>query len=94
MPREISKSTMRNSDRAWVTLASGVATYNLIAGDDEQLSNAARRCFKSQPIGTASMIRVTGLRLVAGIPPWPNPIALIFAAYQRRRSFASLPRGA
>jgi len=43
MPREISKSTMRNSDRAWVTLASDAAAYDLIAAHDEQLSNAARR---------------------------------------------------
>jgi hypothetical protein len=69
MPREISKSTMRNSDRAWVALASGVAAYDLIAADDEQLSNAARRYFKSQPIGTALMILVTGLHLVGGIAP-------------------------
>jgi hypothetical protein len=70
MPREISKSTMRNSDRAWVTLASDVAAYDPIAAAAEQLSNAARRYFKSQPIGTALMILVTGLHLVGGIPPW------------------------
>ena len=88
MPRAISKSTMRNSDLAWA-LASDVATYDLIAGDDEQLSNAARRCFTSQPIGTASMILVTGLHLVAGISPWRDPITLIFAAYQRVRCGSS-----
>ena len=38
---------MRNSDRAWVALAGGVAAYDLIATDDEQLTNAARRYFKS-----------------------------------------------
>jgi hypothetical protein len=32
---------MRNSDRAWVALAGGVAAYDLIATNDEQLSNAA-----------------------------------------------------
>ena len=37
---------MRNSDRAWVALAGGVAAYDLIATDDEQLTNAARRYFK------------------------------------------------
>ena len=52
---------MRDSDRAWLTLAGGVAAYDLIATDDEQLTNAARRYFKSQPIATASMILVTGL---------------------------------
>ena len=74
---------MRSSDRAWVALAGGVAAYDLIASDDEQLTNAARRYFKSQPIATASMILVTGLHLVGGIPPWCDPFALTFAAYRR-----------
>jgi hypothetical protein len=38
---------MRDSDRAWLALAGGVAAYDLIATDDEQLTNAARRYFKS-----------------------------------------------
>lgn len=74
---------MRSSDLAWVALASGVAAYDLIATDDEQLTNAARRYFKSQPIATVSMILVTGLHLVGGIPPWCDPITLTFAAYRR-----------
>jgi hypothetical protein len=73
--------TMRDSDRAWVALAGGVPAYDLIATDDEQLTNAARRYFKSQPIATASMILVTGLHLVGGIPPWCDPITLTFAAW-------------
>ena len=71
---------MRDSDRAWVALAGGVAAYDLIATDDEQLTNAARRYFKSQPIATVSMILVTGLHLIGGIPPWCDPITLTFAA--------------
>jgi hypothetical protein len=71
---------VRNSDRAWVTLAGGVAAYDLIANDDEQLTNAARRYFRSQPIATASMIRVTAPHLVCGIPPWFDPITLTFAS--------------
>jgi hypothetical protein len=74
---------MRNSDRAWVALAGGVAAYDLIAADDEQLTNAARRYFKSQPIATGSMILATALHLVGGIPPWCDPITLTFAAYRR-----------
>jgi hypothetical protein len=74
---------MRNSDLAWVALAGGVAAYDLIATDDEQLTNAARRYFKSQPIATVSMILVTGLHLMGGIPPWCDPITLTFAAYRR-----------
>jgi hypothetical protein len=74
---------MRNSDRAWVALASGVAAYDLIATDDELLTNAARRYFKSQPIATVSMILVTGLHLIGGIPSWCDPITLTFAAYRR-----------
>jgi hypothetical protein len=74
---------MRNSDRAWVALAGGVAAYDLIATDDEQLTNAARRYFKSQPIATVSMILVTGLHLIGGIPSWCDPITLMFAAHRR-----------
>jgi hypothetical protein len=74
---------MRNSDLAWVALAGGVTAYDLIATEDEQLTNAARRYFRSQPIATASMILVTGLHLIGGIPPWCDPITLTFAAYRR-----------
>ena len=74
---------MRNSDRAWVALAGGVAAYDLIATDDEQLTSAARRYFKSQPIATASMILATALHLVGGIPAWCDPITLTFAVYRR-----------
>src|ERR1700751_3525432 len=35
--------TIRDSDRAWVALAGGVAAYDLIPTDDEQVTNAARR---------------------------------------------------
>jgi hypothetical protein len=74
---------MRSSDRAWVALAGGVAAYDLIATDDEQLTNAARRYFKSQPITTMSMILVTSLHLVGGLPRWCDQISLTFAAYRR-----------
>jgi hypothetical protein len=69
--------TMGDSDRAWLALAGGVAAYDLIATDDEQLTNAARRYF-SQPMATASMILVTGLHLIGGIPLWCGPITLTF----------------
>jgi hypothetical protein len=74
---------MRNSDRAWLALASGVAVYDLIATDDEQLTNAARRYLRSRPIATVSMILVTGLHLLGGIPQWCDPITLTFAAHRR-----------
>lgn len=85
---------MRSSDRAWVALAGGVAAYDLIATDDEQLTNAARRYFKSQPIATTSMILVTALHLVGGIPRWCDPITLTFAANRRllRRQFWLRPK--
>ena len=64
-------------------MAGGVAAYDLIAIDDEQLSDAARRYFKSQPVATASMILVTGLHLVGGLPSWCDPFTLSFAGYRR-----------
>jgi hypothetical protein len=72
---------MRDSERGWVALAGGMAAYDLIGTDDEQVNKAARRYFKSQPIATASMILVTGLQLVGGIPPWCDLITLTFAAW-------------
>lgn len=47
--------TIRDSDQAWVALAGGAAAYDLIATDDEPVTNAARRYFESQPIATASI---------------------------------------
>ena len=38
---------MRNSDGAWVALAAGVGVYHLIAADDELLTDAAHRYFRS-----------------------------------------------
>jgi hypothetical protein len=70
---------MRKSDQAWLALAGGVAAYDLIATDDELLSDAARRYFKSQPVATASMILMTGLHLIGGLPHWCDPFALLFA---------------
>ena len=74
---------IRSSDRAWVALAGAVAAYDLIATDDEQLTNAARRYLKCQPIATVSTILVTSLHLVGWIPPWCDPITLTFAAHRR-----------
>src|SRR4029453_14872297 len=65
---------MRNSDRAWLALAGGVAAYDLIATDNELLSDAARRYFKSQPVATASMILMIGLHLIGGLPHWCDPV--------------------
>ena len=76
---------MRNSDRAWLALAGGVAAYDLVATDDELLSDAARRYFKSQPVATGSMILVTGLHLIGGLPHWCDPFAVVFATCRRLR---------
>jgi hypothetical protein len=81
---------MRNSDRAWLALATGVAAYDLVATDEEQLTGAARRYFKSQPVATASMILITGLHLIGGIPQWCDPFTLSFAACRRLRAAAAL----
>jgi hypothetical protein len=45
---------MLKSDEAWLALAAGVAAYDLVAIDDEQLSKATRRYFKAQPVSVAS----------------------------------------
>ena len=76
---------MRNSDRAWLALAAGVAAYDLAANDDELLTDAARRYFKSKPLPTAAMILMTSLHLIGGIPRWCDPFALLFGANRRLR---------
>lgn len=53
-----------------------MTAYDLIANDDEQLTNAARRYFNSEPVATASMILVTGLHLIGGLPQWWDLFAL------------------
>jgi hypothetical protein len=76
---------VRKSDHAWLALAGGVAAYDLMATDDELLTDAARRYFKSQPVATASMILMTGLHLIGGLPHWCDPFALVFATTRRLR---------
>ena len=71
-------------------LAAGVAAYDLAAADEEQLTNAARRYFESQPVATASMVLMTGLHLIGGLPHWCDPFALFFAAYRRLRAGGAL----
>ena len=85
---------MRNADRAWLALAAGVAAYDLMATDEERLSDAARRYFKSQPVATASMILMTALHLIGGIPQWCDPFALLFAAYRGLRLLRLWPQEA
>jgi hypothetical protein len=74
---------MHDSDRAWLALAAGVAAYDLIATDNERLSDAARRYFTSQPVATASIILMTGLHLIGGLPHWCDPFALLFASTKK-----------
>jgi len=74
---------MRSSDRAWLARAAGVTAYDLIATDDEQLSDAAHRYFRSQPATTASIILLTGLHMIGGIPAWCDPFTLSFNGYRR-----------
>ena len=81
---------MRNSDRAWLALAAGVTAYDLVATDEEQVTGAARRYFKSQPVATASMILITGLHLIGGLPQWCDPFTLSFATCRRLQAAAAL----
>ena len=62
-----------------------MAAYNLSDTEREGRSHAARRYFKSQPFATASIILMTGLHLIGGLPHWCDPFALLFATYRRLR---------
>ena len=41
------------------------------------------RYFRSQPATTASIILLTGLHLIGGIPAWCDPFTLSFNGYRR-----------
>jgi hypothetical protein len=62
-------TTMRDSDKAWVALAGGMAACDLIAADDEQVTNAGRPYFKSQPIDDPGDRPASGRRHTAVVRP-------------------------
>ena len=81
---------MHDSDRAWLALAAGVAAYDLIATDNERLSDAARRYFKSQPVATASIILMTGLHLIGGLPHVVRPVRAVVCHISTATAAAAL----
>ena len=71
-------SSLRQSDLAWIALASGVVSWNLIAKDGELLSEAVDRYMISHPWRTRAIIALVAIHLSNSVPPSCDPIHWIF----------------
>jgi hypothetical protein len=66
---------MKPSDRAWMFLAGGVVAYELLALDNELMSEAVDRYLESRPILTRSVIITVALHLLNVLPKQIDPLA-------------------
>jgi hypothetical protein len=60
--------TLRGGDWAWITLGVGILTYQLLAHEDEMMSDAADRYRRAQPAITYGVILAVALHLARKIP--------------------------
>lgn len=65
---------MRHGDAAWVTLAVGIAAYELAAPADELLSQAVDRYRRAHPAITVALICYVAAHLLRIIPPRWDPL--------------------
>ncbi|USC17052.1 hypothetical protein [Rhodococcus sp. 11-3] len=75
-------------ERAWAWLAGGVIAYEIMADEDQLLSNAVDRWLKSHPLATHVAVVVTAAHLLNLIPERLDPfhhISLLGAVLRLRR---------
>jgi len=65
---------MRPSDRAWLTLAVGVAIYDRYCPPGETLSAATRRYHRARPWTTRVVIVYLGMHLLGWIKDRADPL--------------------
>ena len=65
---------MRTSDRAWIVLAAGIVTYEVVAQPEELMSEAVDRYLDSRPWGTRLAVAVVAAHLLNMIPPRLDPL--------------------
>jgi hypothetical protein len=70
---------MRPSDRAWVALAGAVLVYEIAAGEDELLSNAADRWMLTHPWTTRLGVAAVALHLANAVPERLDPLHWLFS---------------
>lgn len=75
---------MRASDRAWIILAAGIATYEVVAQPDELLSEAVDRYLEARPWFTRLLVAVVSAHLLNLIPPKIDPLHRIAAGLPRQ----------
>lgn len=56
--------SLRPSDKAWIALFAGVVIYDLVAPEDEMLSEAADRYLSDHPIITTAAVGITAAHLL------------------------------
>lgn len=76
---------MRPADKAWLTLAAGVAAYEVAAGDGELLSEAADRYMLTHPWLTRAVAFSIALHLCNAIPSTFDPLHWLFTLKRRIR---------
>jgi hypothetical protein len=59
---------LRHSDYAWISLAVGILTYDVLAAKDELMSDAADRYRAKNPWVTYGVIAAVALHLARKIP--------------------------
>lgn len=77
---------MRPSEKAWIMLAAGVITYEIIAEDGEMLSHAVDSWLAKHPVITYGAITLTALHLMNALPKPIDPWHLAFAWRKWARS--------
>ena len=68
---------MKPSDRAWLALAVGVAGYEVLARENELLSEAVDRYLEARPCVTRAVIITVAAHLLNLLPTRLDPLALL-----------------
>lgn len=64
---------MRPADRAWLSMAASIVVYDLLAHEDEQLSNGVDRYLEPHPWLTRAVVVLTAGHLLNLLPVWLDP---------------------
>lgn len=64
----------RPADRAWITLAAGILTWEILAPDGELLSEAVDRYRRRHPWLTATVITYISAHLLRVVPRHVDPL--------------------
>lgn len=74
---------MRTSDRAWIVLAAGIVTYEVVAQPDELMSEAVDRYLESRPWFTRIAVAIVAAHLLNIIPQKLDPLHQLARTFTR-----------